>query len=302
MTFKAVMLAHTWDAQVDPCGWWVSIKKDGLRCVSTGDGKLYSRQGNLFHKVPAWFLDSFPKDIMLDGELSAGTSQFQRSIDIVKQQGSCTADDFKEIKYDIFDAPMLPGTFEERIAAVTKIVQDLHCPYLKVLPQIVCKGHAHLQQMLQHAITNKEEGLIVRDPNSLYEFGKRSKSMLKVKKFDSLEARVTAHLAGKGRLSNMCGKLTCELPCGVTFNTGSGLNDALRAKPPKIGSIVEIKHQGHTKSGKPRFPIFLRVRTDITWADVCKRVGSVVSSFTTPCRYGSQCYRKNDQHLKEYSH
>ena len=41
---------------------------------------------------------------------------------------------------------------------------------------------------------------------------------------------------------------------------GSGLNDAMRKKPPKIGTKITYKYQEFNKdSGKPRFPIFLRI-------------------------------------------
>ena len=41
---------------------------------------------------------------------------------------------------------------------------------------------------------------------------------------------------------------------------GSGLTDADRGRPPKIGSKITYKYQEFNKdSGKPRFPTYLRV-------------------------------------------
>lgn len=37
-----------------------------------------------------------------------------------------------------------------------------------------------------------------------------------------------------------------------------------------MGAIVTFKYQELSASGKPRFPAFLRIRTDVTWDDVCK--------------------------------
>ncbi|MFW5613605.1 MAG: DNA ligase, partial [Campylobacter hyointestinalis] len=42
----------------------------------------------------------------------------------------------------------------------------------------------------------------------------------------------------------------------------SGFSDEQRRNPPKIGSIITYKYQNLTKNLKPRFPIFLRVRSD----------------------------------------
>lgn len=47
---------------------------------------------------------------------------------------------------------------------------------------------------------------------------------------------------------------------GVEFEVGSGLNDDMRRRPPKIGTVITYKYQEfNEKSGKPRFPTFLRI-------------------------------------------
>lgn len=45
---------------------------------------------------------------------------------------------------------------------------------------------------------------------------------------------------------------------GIEFGVGSGLNDDLRRRPPKIGSVITYKYYGTSKRGVPRFPIYLR--------------------------------------------
>lgn len=66
----------------------------------------------------------------------------------------------------------------------------------------------------------------------------------------------------------MTGALECELPNGKRFDVGSGLTMEQRRKPPKIGSVITFKFQELSNNGIPRFPTFLRVRTDLTWNDV----------------------------------
>ncbi|MCF6309080.1 MAG: hypothetical protein L3J19_01185 [Sulfurimonas sp.] len=44
------------------------------------------------------------------------------------------------------------------------------------------------------------------------------------------------------------------------INIGSGLNNHQRSMPPKIGAIITFKYYGLTSKGKPRFPVYLRVR------------------------------------------
>jgi len=74
------------------------------------------------------------------------------------------------------------------------------------------------------------------------------------------EARVVAHLPGKGRLSGKLGALLLELPSGQRFALGTGFTDAQRADPPPIGSLVTYRYRDHTPQGLPRFASFLRVR------------------------------------------
>ena len=43
----------------------------------------------------------------------------------------------------------------------------------------------------------------------------------------------------------------------------SGLTDALRARPPAVGTWVTYRFNGLTGGGVPRFPRFLRVREEL---------------------------------------
>jgi len=52
----------------------------------------------------------------------------------------------------------------------------------------------------------KGEGVMLKDPESEYE-GRRSYSLLKVKKFDDAEATVIGHHRGTGRCTGMCGAI-----------------------------------------------------------------------------------------------
>jgi DNA ligase-1 len=95
------------------------------------------------------------------------------------------------------------------------------------------------------------EGLMLRDPASVYE-NRRSKSLLKVKTFHDDEAVVLGYKPGTGRCQGMVGALKCRNTHGVEFEVGSGLNDDMRRKPPKIGSKITYKYQEFNKdSGKP---------------------------------------------------
>lgn len=61
-----VLLANTWDESIDPTGWWMSEKLDGIRAYWSGSA-LYSRQGNTF-VAPDYWKNDLP-NVPLDGEL-----------------------------------------------------------------------------------------------------------------------------------------------------------------------------------------------------------------------------------------
>jgi DNA ligase-1 len=103
------------------------------------------------------------------------------------------------------------------------------------------------------------EGVMLRAAASPYQAG-RSEQLRKYKRFDDTEAQVIGYNPGKGKYTGMVGSLKMELPDGSRFAIGSGLTDAQRRNPPPVGSSITFKHHGWTRYGKPRFPVFWRIR------------------------------------------
>lgn len=78
------MLADKYDGSQSIDNWYVSEKLDGIRAVWNGSC-LYSRNGNIFHP-PKFFTETFPDDILLDGELFLERGEFSETVSIVKKQ------------------------------------------------------------------------------------------------------------------------------------------------------------------------------------------------------------------------
>lgn len=261
-----VLLAETWSEDVDPTGWWMSEKLDGVRAYWSGSN-FYSRQGNLFH-VPDFFKAKLPK-VPLDGEIWCGRGLFQKCISIVKKQANrVVADDYKLLTYLIFDAPSHGGKYEDRMKWLqANIPQNDEQCYAVVVGIKKCTGMDDLKKWLADVTKVGGEGVMLRKPGSLYE-KKRSSTLLKVKTFYDEEALVIGHKPGKGNCTGMLGALECQLPNGKKFDVGSGFTMAQRRSPPKKGSVITFKFQELSNAGIPRFPVFLRVRSDVTWNDV----------------------------------
>jgi DNA ligase-1 len=245
-----VLLAHVWENDIDLDGWWISEKLDGVRAY--WDGKqLLSRNGNKYY-APDWFIAGLPKE-PLDGELWLARKSFQTTSGIVRRQDG--SGEWNRIKYRVFDAPNQKMAFEQRM----KFLYELPLPKTtEVLAQTQCKGLAHLRELLAGVIALGGEGLMLRQPESLYEVG-RSHTLLKVKEFHDAEATVLDYEKGKGRHKGRMGALYCkDKTTGAEFKVGTGFTDALRNNPPAIGSVITYRFQELTDGGKPRFPAFVR--------------------------------------------
>ncbi|MDC3224449.1 DNA ligase [Mariniblastus sp.] len=248
-----LLLAHPWDSFQDLKGWWMSEKLDGVRAY--WDGKnLLSRNGNIFH-APEWFIKDLPST-ELDGELWIERKSFQKTVSTVRRKNA--NDDWKQIKYVVFDAPSMNGKFEERLGYLDDLSKSLANAYFQTLDHTRCRGISHLQKQLSKITSIGGEGLMLREPASVYEHG-RSSTLLKVKNFLDTEATVIDHIAGRGRHKGRMGALLVQLDNGTEFSVGTGFSDAQRNKPPAIGTRITFRYQELTDSGVPRFPSYLRI-------------------------------------------
>ena len=85
---------------------------------------------------------------------------------------------------------------------------------------------------------------------------------VKAKRYQDDEARVLAHLPGKGKFKGMMGSLLVESRQGQQFKIGSGFSLANRQSPPPVGTWVTYKYYGLTQRGIPRFASFLHKRPE----------------------------------------
>lgn len=251
-TKPALLLANVYHQGIDLENYWVSEKLDGVRAY--WDGKqLISRQGNVFN-VPEWFVSGFP-GLPLDGELWMGRNQFEVLSGAVRKRIP-DENQWRKIRFMIFDMPGHGGTFDQRLAAM-KVLPDT--PYIDVIDQFRVATHGLLVQALDRIDAMGGEGLMLHRGSSYYYAGRRD-DLLKLKSYQDTEAKVIAHLPGNGKYSGMMGALLLETPQGMQFKVGTGFTDAIRKNPPKLGSVVTYKYFGKTANGVPRFASFLRIR------------------------------------------
>lgn len=265
-----LLLLKQYDEKQVVAGWVMSEKLDGVRAY--WDGKhLMSRQGKRF-AVPDWFTQSFPP-FELDGELWLGREKFSETVSIVNQLEP--HDGWKKLGYYIFEVPNQSGGLLERLSVLEDYLERFPAPYLHVIEQLPIHNNDQVKQHLQEVIDLGGEGLVVRNPHALYVVG-RTDQALKVKSKQDAECTVRGYTPGNGKYTGQVGALLCSLTDGE-FNQvsgdqriikiGSGLSDAERILPPKIGALITFQYTGLTKTGLPRFPVFLRIREDMAVTD-----------------------------------
>jgi DNA ligase 1 len=253
-----LLLAETWDGQTDSTGWLMSEKLDGVR--AWWDGKQFlSRQGHRY-LAPDWFTAGLPL-VPLDGELWLGRGRFDQTASIVRRADGGEA--WRQLRFLIFDAPGEAGSFPNRLEQVQLIMAECQPRFAHAHPHKVCRSHAHLEEELDSVLSLGGEGLMLREPASEYVVG-RSCSLLKVKRFQELDAVVVGHTTGRGRHRDRLGALVAELPGSIRFQVGSGLSDRVRSVPPPVGTVITVQYQELTAGGVPRFPVFVRVRADLS--------------------------------------
>lgn len=254
-----LLLAQVYRPGTPLDGYWVSEKFDGVR--GYWDGHTLRTRGGATVAAPAWFTAGWPATPM-DGELWAGRGRFGHAQSTVRQQQPDDAA-WRPMRFMVFDLPAHGGPFDERLPALQAVVERLDHPWAQAVPQQRVASQAALHTLLRDTVRAGGEGLMLHRGASLYRAG-RSDDLLKFKEHEDAEARVLAHLPGKGRHAGRLGALVVEMPTGQRFRLGAGFSDADRAAPPPVGSWVTYRFRGtHGGGGLPRFASFVRLHEDM---------------------------------------
>jgi DNA ligase-1 len=251
----ALLLAQSAPAGIDPTGYLVSEKFDGVRAV--WDGRVLRFRSGLPIAAPEAFVERLPV-VPLDGELWLGRGRFEALSGLVRRQ-TPDAVAWQQLRYMVFELPGASGSFAARAQRIATLARHSGWPQLLAVEQRVLDSPQALQRRLDEVVAAGGEGLMLHRADALYETG-RSASLLKLKPLHDAEALVIGHVAGRGRHAGRMGALRVRSAAGVAFPLGTGFSDAERESPPPLGSWVTFTHRGVTADGVPRFASFLRLR------------------------------------------
>jgi DNA ligase-1 len=250
-----LQLAREAPPEIDPAGYLVSEKLDGVRAWWDG-ARLRFRSG-LPVLAPHWFTAKLPP-APLDGELWMGRGRFEELSGTVRR-AAAVDEAWRAVRYVVFDLRAVEGPFEHRAVLLAAIIEKAGSPTLQAAPQRRVADRAALRRWYDEVLRAGGEGLVLHRADAPWRAG-RSDALLKLKPLQDDEAVVVGHIAGRGRHEGRLGALQVRTSEGVEFLLGTGLTDAQRAQPPGLGTTVVYTYRGRTGSGVPRFASFLRQR------------------------------------------
>lgn len=291
--FKPMLAEH---ADMDNIKFPViaSPKLDGIRAVVL-NGQLLSRS---LKPIPNEYTKWLFEEVIyegLDGELIVGKPTakdcFRKTTSgIMSQEGK------PKVHYYVFDqipeyCGMKPDTPFIKRYEDFKYLEEL--PNIVVVPQKQINNMEELLAFEEKCLVEGYEGVIIRDPNSPYKYGRSTLKegyMLKIKRYKDAEAKIIGYEElmsngneakvnelGKIERSNhkenmipqdTLGALIVEdLKTKVQFSIGTGFDqstrDILWAMADELkGQIVKYKYFDYGKLDKPRHPVFLGFRDE----------------------------------------
>lgn len=246
---------------------YVQPKFDGLRCIATmdahGDVILQSREGNKFTvpHIEETLADLFNKhrETILDGELYVHGGQFNQTVSLVKKP----REESKVVEYHVYDVPRIWGgaldsRWQERRDRMGVLSKGKH-PGLFFHPGVIARDDAELMEEHEKNVGDGYEGTIIRTLDGLYEVGKRSKALLKLKDFEDAEFKVIDVNPGVGKMAG-CAIFKCitkektEFTCVMT-TTYEERAAQLKNRKKYIGKMLTVQFFGKSEKGNPRFPV-----------------------------------------------
>ena len=246
--------------------WIASIKYDGVRCqlhFIDGKLKLINRSGrNITHQYPE--LHSFDPgiDVVLDGELCVFKGEVSAFNEGIAFRSHCQSQDAisssmqgNPVTYVAFDILRLrnddlrgkPWHFRHK--ALELLFEAFKGdPVLKIE-----EFSRDIYALWDKACQRGEEGIILKEVNSLYLEGKRSSLWRKVKDLKEVDIRISSYGVN---------------PAGIRVESDEGIAiqvSGFNAPPVKSimdrdgEAIITVRHLGVTASGKLRQPTYMKL-------------------------------------------
>jgi ATP-dependent DNA ligase len=279
------MLAKSESSLPDDLSQYVSQPKiDGYRLlIHIGSKRVtaFTRRGNeVSESLPELNEIHWPKgEWIVDCEVIAETGSYTDTSERIGRKAENVERDV-DMEFGVFDIiqfatePVHDKPFAKRYGFTRTFADLTQDERVGALPIFTDEEKAK-------AVASDYEGLIWKNINAPYQFGKRSTHWVKEKHTsETADLVATEFVEGEGRLDGTLGKIALETADGHSVGyTGSGLTDTQRDKiwarqEQYLGETVEIEAEAFDSN--LRFPIFQRWRVDDGQPDSLERVKNLM--------------------------
>lgn len=242
-----------------------TYKLDGIRCLII-NGIAVSRN---FKPIRNDYIRNLIQEEGMegfDGEIITGQNFQDVASGVMTKEGT------PEFTYMVFDTLSNPEEpYYKRMERLSKLPKTKHIDFL--LPTQV-NNLDELLQFEKQALEQNYEGVMFRDPNGPYLFGRstfRKQYLLKLKRFEDGEAIVTdfiEEIDKNGKPKDTLGSLVVvDTKTNIKFHVSSGMNNVMRNKIWNnknlyLGAIVNYQSQLCGVKIAPRFPTFVKFRDE----------------------------------------
>lgn len=277
-----------------------STKLDGIRCIFK-NGEILSRSlkqiqnkqlRERFEPIRKYSLD---KGLILDGEIYAHGMSFQEITHYVMTQDLEDEVLPESLKFYCFDSLVVETVFEpfEKRYERAWMISKQYTNIMEIVRHIPVESEKRIEDVFICVLKDGYEGLILRDPNASYKYGRgtiKEGIIYKVKPFVTFDAQITG-VVQSTEVREGAEKKTNELGRSVTskkkddrvlIEKASAFNVLYEGKELKvvlamtdeekeevwlnkesyIGRMIEYKGMLVGSKDVPRHPVMIRFRDD----------------------------------------
>ena len=245
----------------------MSLKLDGIRnSAMIENGRIIhkSRQGKVVEglnqinqalnelELDGYFIDG--ELIRINHDNIPSDENFRLTTTVVNSK----SDNKEGLEFVVFDMTPIEDyhrgkcdmTYIERLKLMEEKIGNGN-EFIRLVPKYgITKDVDEIYDKLNEVVNRQLEGLMLNTLNGKYEFGKRPKSIMKVKKFQDGDVLVTDVIEGDGRLVGTLGKVEIQFKYKDKIYTnyvGSGFSDSERSyywehKDELIGKVITISY------------------------------------------------------------
>ncbi|EGT3606792.1 ATP-dependent DNA ligase [Clostridium perfringens] len=283
--FNVMLASKYWDSikKVEGKEFIITTKLDGARLVcwkENGVFKAFTRQGQEvsgLSEIEKDFKD-IPDGIVLDGEILLRNDENLESKDLYRATMKEVRKDGEKhnLIFNVFDILPLEDFKQgkciikciDRKSQLHRLIKDNDFKnIIEVKPIYIGKDTRKIIELLDKAITNGEEGVMVNLSDAAYEC-KRTKTILKVKKMQTCDLEIIDFEEGTGKYKNSLGALVVDYK-NNRLGVGSGFSDSDREyiwnnRKELLGRVIEVQYFEETQNQNGgfglRFPVFKQIR------------------------------------------